>query len=632
MSQRSTAHAHRARPATAAFAALPLLLLAALAGCERDTAPGNAPGAATAVPANESPPASGTTTTSGAQSANGTASANAPPTGGDRTAAERPSAPGPSPAEPMPPLDDDDVAAAARLIGLEFTPDERTLMLGELERHRAEYAALRGVALPNAVPPRAIFEAPRTACTPDSPPADAAPAGRAPGVERPADLEQLAYASVAELGELIRTRTISVTELTRMFLDRLARHDAELAAVVTLTEQRALAQAAELDRELAAGRYRGPLHGIPYGAKDLFAVEGYPTTWGATPYRDQTIAATASVVSRLDEAGAVLIAKLSLGALALGDVWFGGQTHNPWNLEQGSSGSSAGSAASVAAGLVPFALGSETLGSIVSPATRVGVTGLRPTFGRVSRHGVMSLAWSMDKVGILCRDAETCATVFGAIAGCDGLDPSVVDAPFEYPPELGAQRLRVGYAPAELAAPRPGREQSLATLAVLEQLGAELVPLELPALPIDSLTIVLFAEAAAAFDELTRSGADDLLVRQTGNAWPNIFRAARLIPAVEYIQANRVRTLLAEAMAERFAGVDVYVAASLGPSLTLTNLTGHPAVVVPNGFIDEHTPTSITFIGKPFDEATPLALAARYQAATSHHRRRPPAFDPAAGN
>jgi len=398
--------------------------------------------------------------------------------------------------------------------------------------------------------------------------------------------------------------------------------------VVTLTEDLALEQARRADEEIARGRYRGPLHGIPWGAKDLLAEDCCRTTWGAKPYEDQVIEEDATVVRKLEEAGAVLVAKLSLGALAMGDVWFGGRTRNPWNLEQGSSGSSAGSAAATVAGLVGFSIGSETLGSIVSPSTRCGATGLRPTFGRVSRHGAMALSWTMDKLGPICRSAEDCAIVFHHIHGADGRDPTARTLPFNWDPERKISELRIGIVESAFNSDYETKEFDQRSLEVLRSLGARFVPVELPdQYPVQALRIILNAEAAAAFDDLTRSNRDDLMVRQDAGAWPNTFRRSRFIPAVEYIQANRVRTLLMEAMERTMAGIDVLVAPTFGGNqLLITNLTGHPAVVVPNGFRENGTPTSITFIGKLFGEAEALAVAKAYQDATDFHLRRPPAF------
>ncbi|GIV77551.1 MAG: amidase [Litorilinea sp.] len=482
--------------------------------------------------------------------------------------------------------------------------------------------------LANSVPPALRFDpAPPT-------PASAAPHRRplTPGPVTlpplPADLEELAFLPVTHLAHFIRTRQITARALTEMYLKRLKRLGPQLECVVTLTEERALAQAERADAEIAAGRYRGPLHGIPWGVKDLLATRGIPTTWGAPPYREQIIDVDATVIQRLEQAGAVLVAKLTTGSLAWGDVWFGGRTRSPWNLEEGSSGSSAGSAAATAAGLVGFAIGTETHGSIVSPATQCGVTGLRPTFGRVSRYGAMALAWSLDKIGPLCRSVEDCALVFDAIHGPDGFDPTVVDRPFEWAPPADLSRLRIGYVADAFAQEREMREQDEATLARLRELGAHLIPIQLPDFPIDAAQIILYAEAAAAFDELTRSNQDDLLVRQGEEAWPNRFRVARLIPAVEYIQANRLRTLVIQAMDALLQEIDVYVAPSRSQNLWLTNLTGHPAVVVPNGFRPNGLPTSITFTGRLYDEATVLAVAKAYQDATDFHLQRPPLPDP----
>jgi Asp-tRNA(Asn)/Glu-tRNA(Gln) amidotransferase A subunit family amidase len=440
----------------------------------------------------------------------------------------------------------------------------------------------------------------------------------------PADLEALAFYPVTHLAHLLKTRQITSVALTQMYLERLKRYGPKLECVVTLTEALALAQAQRADAELAAGRYRGPLHGIPWGAKDLLATKDYPTSWGAMPYKDQVIDIDATVVERLEAAGAVLVAKLTLGALANGDVWFGGKTRTPWNLDKGSSGSSAGSGAATAAGLVGFAIGTETHGSIVSPCTRCGVTGLRPTFGRVSRYGAMALSWSMDKIGPMCRSVEDCAAVFQAIYGPDGRDLAAVDAPFDWNPDLDLAGLRIGYLKSAFEAEHENRAQDEKALAILRSLGLNLIPVELPKdYPVEAMELILVVEAAAAFDELTRSNRDDLLVRQDEDAWPNTFRQARLIPAVEYIQANRIRTLLMQAMAGIMAGVDLYAAPSFDDNLLLTNLTGHPTVVVPHGFTEAGLPTSLSFTGRLYGEATLLAVAKAYQDATGFHLERP---------
>jgi len=516
---------------------------------------------------------------------------------------------------------------AERVAGLEFTDEERELLLRGVNGQLESYERLRTVELANSVPPALVFNPLPAGMTVDR---TRRPARRSRvRVDRvPSDLEELAFWPVTHLSQLIESRRVSSLDLTEMYLSRLKKYGPKLECVITLTEELALEQARRADDEIAAGHYRGPLHGIPWGAKDLLAVRGYKTTWGAMPYQDQVIDEDATVVKRLAEAGAVLVAKLTLGALAWGDVWYGGRTRNPWDYEQGSSGSSAGSAASTAAGLVGFAIGTETWGSIVSPCNRCGTTGLRPTFGRVSRQGAMALSWSMDKIGAICRSVEDCALVFDAIYGPDGHDLSVVDAPFDWDAELDIERLRVGYVQSAFEEEREEQEDwkrfDAATLETLGSLGLDLVPIELPDLPIGALSFILNAEAAAAFDDLTLSNRDDLMVRQVARAWPNTFRHARFIPAVEYIKANRVRTLAMQAMAEIMSEIDVYICPSYGgDNLLLTNLTGHPCVVLPNGFREEGTPTSITFMGKLFGEAELLALARAYQEASDFHLRHP---------
>ncbi len=519
------------------------------------------------------------------------------------------------------------IGACENLTGLEFTDAEREMMVQGLNQALEGYRALRTVELPNSVFPAISFDPvlpgrrlPRET--------RAFRYSRPSRVERPANLEEVAFWPLTSLAELVRRGKVRSVELAEMYLDRLKRHGPKLECVVTLTEDLAMEQARRADEEIARGRYRGPLHGIPWGAKDLLAEDCCRTTWGAKPYENQIIPEDATVVRKLEEAGAVLVAKLTLGELAMGDVWFGGRTRNPWNLEQGSSGSSAGSAAATVAGLVAFSIGSETLGSIVSPATRCGATGLRPTFGRVSRHGAMALSWTMDKLGPICRSAEDCAIVFHHIHGADGLDPSARTLPFNWDPERKISELRIGIWESGFSSEYETKQFDQQTLEVLRGLGAKLVPVELPdQYPVQALRIILSAEAAAAFDDLTRSNRDDLLTRQEPSGWPNSFRRSRFIPAVEYIQANRVRTLLMQAMERVMADIDVLVTPTFGGNqLLITNLTGHPAAVVPNGFRENGTPTSITFIGRLFGEAEALAVAKAYQDATDFHLRRPPAF------
>jgi Asp-tRNA(Asn)/Glu-tRNA(Gln) amidotransferase A subunit family amidase len=522
------------------------------------------------------------------------------------------------------PFTKNDIASSEKLIGLEFTDAERDSMQGDLADYLKSYEAIRQVTIDNSVQPALAFHPVATrahAGGKEKPATWSKPAH----VKRPKNLEDVAYWSVGDLGELIRTKQVTSTELTKMYLDRLKRYGPKLECVITLTEARALEQARHADEEIKKGHYRGPLHGIPYGAKDLIAVAGVKTTWGAAPYKDQTIDDTATVIKKLDDAGAVLVAKLTCGALAWGDVWYGGMTRNPWNTEQGSSGSSAGSASATAAGLVAFSLGTETWGSIVSPSTVCGATGLRPTFGRVSRAGAMALSWSMDKIGPICRNVEDCALVFDTIRGADGKDLSVVDAPFVYRPKVKLADLKIGYVKSLFDADYPSKANDAATLDKLRELGATLVPVELPNIPVQPLACILSAEAAAAFDDLTRSNRDDLLVRQVKAAWPNTFRGARFIPAVEYIQANRIRTLVMQAM--ETLDVDVYLTPTYGgDNLLLTNLTGHPCVVLPNGFDDKGSPTSITFMGRLYGDDVLLEVAKAYQDATDFNKKHPPMF------
>jgi len=520
------------------------------------------------------------------------------------------------------------LSEAEKIAGLEFSEEEREAMIRGLNRNLRSFEQLREQPIPNEVPPALVFD-------PVLPgmkvPTEVRPfrSTRPRGVVRPARLEEVAFWPLTHLSELIRSGQVSSLDLTGMYLDRLKRHGPTLECVVTLTEELALDQARRADEELAVGRYRGPLHGIPWGGKDLLSVRGYRTTWGAKPFEDQVFDEDATVVRRLEVAGAVLVAKLTLGALAMGDYWFGGRTRNPWDLEQGSSGSSAGSASATVAGLVGFSIGTETLGSIVSPSTRCGASGLRPTFGRVSRAGAMALSWSMDKLGPICRSAEDCALVLNAIHGGDGVDPTARTVPFNWDAERSLSGLRIGYFKNAFEAEESRtREFDGQALDALRGLGVDPVPVELPeSYPMGALRIILNAESAAAFDELTRSGQDDLLVRQTSGSWPNSFRQARLIPAVEFIQANRVRTMVMGALDQALKGVDVFITPSYGGDvLLMTNLTGHPVAVVPSGFDEEGRPVSISFVGGLWKDAEALRVAHAWQEATGHHTKYPPLF------
>jgi Asp-tRNA(Asn)/Glu-tRNA(Gln) amidotransferase A subunit family amidase len=599
-------------------------------------------------------------------------------------------------ANELPKITSEMIDQAAALAGVgPFSAEQKKMMLEGLNDQRGSYEPIRALKLANSVPPAFVFhplpaakesEGPAPDCEfvkgftdlPDSSLACIGEIGedRAAVLVAPPRIEDLAFSTVKELSELLAARKITSLSLTQMYIARLKRYDPKLHFVITLTEERALRQAKEADKEIGAGKCRGLLHGIPWGAKDLLAVKGDPTTWGAGGFEKQSFDEDATVVERLDAAGAVLAAKFSLGALAMGDKWFGGRTRNPWNTEQGSSGSSAGSASAVAAGCVAFAIGSETLGSISSPCTRCGVTGLRPTFGLVPRTGAMALSWTMDKLGPITRSAQDCALVLAAIYGPDGKDASVAPADFRWDAGADWKKLRIGYlksefdppeplklhepAPNETAEEKAKREKSneemtqwrarrdydrryeLAALDKLRAMGVKLIPVELPKLPYDAMVPLLTAEAAAAFDDLTRSGRDALLTEQGVEDWPNAFRIARFYPAVEYIQANRARTLAIRQVSALFEQVDVIVTPSTETQLTATNLTGHPALIVPNGLrgadapkppkIDDGdhddiggpgTPVSLTFLAGHYQDAKLAAFAWAYQQATEFHKLHP---------
>ena len=517
-----------------------------------------------------------------------------------------------------------DILSAEKIIGLHFNEAKRESLLGDVQSQLKSFQNLRAVPLPNNVLPSLLFNPIPFGMTFEKKKNVFSPEGMK-NVKLPTNLVELAFYSVGELSSLLRTRKITSEQLTTMYIDRIKKYGPALQCVITLTESLAIAQARAADKEIAAGKYRGPLHGIPYGAKDLLATKEIRTTWGSVPFKEQMLDGDATVITKLREAGAVLVAKTSMGELAWGNVWFGGKTRNPWDTTQGSSGSSAGSASGTAAGLYAFSIGSETYGSIVSPSTVCGTTGLRPTYGRVSRYGAMALSWSMDKLGPICRTVEDCALVFNAIYGPDEKDQTVFDLPFVYEPKkTDLKKLRIGYLKTDFDSAKFGKQFNDSVLIVLQKLGAALIPLSLPSFPVDDISIMLSAESAAAFDDLTRNGKDDLLVRQIKNAWPNSFRASRFIPAVEYIQASRVRQLLIQEMKKVMENVDVFVGPSLeGSGLLLTNLSGHPCVVVPSGFTEKGIPVSITFTGKLFGEGTLLSVAKKYQDATTHHLKHP---------
>lgn len=445
----------------------------------------------------------------------------------------------------------------------------------------------------------------------------------------PSNKNELAFYSIPQLASLIVNKKISSVDLTKFFIERLRKWGDTLECVVTLTEELAMQQARQADEELKKGIYHGPLHGIPYGLKDLFAVKGYKTTWGTTPYKDQTVDVDSYVYQQLKKAGAVLCAKLSMGALAQNNKWFGGETKNPWNLKEGSSGSSAGSASATAAGLLPFAIGTETLGSIVSPSTRCGVTGLRPTFGTISRYGAMVLSWSLDKAGPICRSAEDAAIVYAFIHGTDGNDPSAIRHTFNYTGKTDFTKLRIAYAE-NFFKRLDSNAAERKVIDVYRSLGADVKAINFPdsaMYPVNFIRIILSSESAAAFDELTRTNRDDLIERQDKGFWPNSFRSARTIPAVEYINANRYRSQLCDRMNTFMKNYDVLIVPSFsGRQLSITNLTGHPVVVMPIGFNATGSPLSITLIGNLYDEATILAAAKAYQDKTEHNKKHPEKF------
>lgn len=523
----------------------------------------------------------------------------------------------------QPPDDPADMAAFARLAGLEFSADERKQADGQLSRLRGNYEDLRAREIPFELPPSTHFD-PYPLHVRKQPATDRVAVTIPKDTPLPANDHDLAFLTVLELASLLRQRKVTSRKLTELSLARLRQFDPQLFCVVNLLSDYALARADEMDRELAAGNDRGPLHGIPYGAKDLFAWPGAPTTFGAAPYKDQHWNVKATPLQKLEDAGAVLCAKLSLGALAMGDLWHGGRTRNPYRPQSGSSGSSAGSAAATSAGLVPFAIGTETLGSIVSPCRQCGVGGLRPTFGAVSRAGAMPLSWTMDKIGPIARSAVDAGIVFDVMRGADRKDPSARDTSFSWQPGKGAKGLRIGITKAR---GWPRSDADKAFLNWLEGAAGKPVEISLPQAPYRSMLLMLHAEAAAAFDKLTRSGQDDQLPGQDAGDWPNSFRTSRTIPAVEYIQASRLRHKLVHDMHEALQGIDVLVAPTHGSLLTAANLTGHPTLVLPVGKSarerDGGRPTMVSLTGQLDGEGALLEVAEAWQRDTDWHKARP---------
>jgi Asp-tRNA(Asn)/Glu-tRNA(Gln) amidotransferase A subunit family amidase len=512
--------------------------------------------------------------------------------------------------------------AALAALGLEFTDAQVEMLLPAVNRTLASYEQLRKIDVPLDTPPALLF----------SPllPGHPVPQGKstyrppkAPALPRFKDPEELAFLPAVQLGALVRSRRITSEALTKMYLERLKTYSPKLNCAITITEDLALEQAKQADTDRRRGKHHGPLHGVPYGAKDLFDTKGILTTWGAEPYQTRVATGDATVIEKLRSAGAVLVAKLSMGALAQGGLWFGGMTKTPWNYEMTSSGSSAGSASATSAGLVGFSIGTETLGSIVSPSTRCGVAGVRPSFGRVSRYGAMALSWSMDKIGPICRSVTDCAEVLRVLSGPDGKDLTVLNAPLHWDARKSLKGMKVGYLAAEFEqSNEKAKPVYTAALDALRRSGVKLEAMQLPEFPLSAIGFVLDAEAATAFDDLTRSGGVDRLSGQTPRDWPNQFRSSRLIPAVEYIRAQRARTIYMLKFAELMAQWDAFVSPTGSQSLTATNLTGHPQVVVPCGFVDG-LPQGLLFTGRLFDEGTPMRLAYAYEQATDWHTKRP---------
>jgi Asp-tRNA(Asn)/Glu-tRNA(Gln) amidotransferase A subunit family amidase len=526
------------------------------------------------------------------------------------------------------PIDTTAVSRGADLMGLSFSSAEKDSMLNGIRNNVSNYEKMRKLPIPNSLAYPFAFN--------PAPPGFSVPVKQLPvkwdipsGISVPANKNELAFYSILQLASLIKNKKITSVDLTNFFLDRLKKWGDTLECVITLTENLAIQQATQADEEIKKGIYKGPLHGIPYGLKDLFAVRGYKTTWGSVPYKDQVIDDDAFVYEQLRKAGAVLCAKLTLGELANNDLWFGGRTRNPWNIKTGSSGSSAGSASATAAGLLPFAIGTETYGSIISPSNACGVSGLRPTFGSISRSGAMVLSWSLDKAGPLCRSAEDAAIVFFYLKGTDGKDASAIERSFNYTGKTDWKKLRVAYA-SNYFKNIPATGPQWAVLETLKKAGAVITEVNFPdslIYPFNIISPIISAESAAAFDELTRSDRDTLIRRQDKNFWPNSFRVSRFIPAVEYINANRHRFTLMQKVNAFMIDYDVIITPSFGGNqLAITNLTGHPVVCLPVGFNQNGLPVSISFIGNLYDEATILAVAKAYQDRTDINKQHPEKF------
>lgn len=524
-----------------------------------------------------------------------------------------------------------DIQSAARLLDLQFTQKEVDTMYEGVKENLIGYRLMHKQSLNNSVP-MSLWQSPVLPGMKFNEKQDPINWNIPANVSVPANQNDLAFYSILQLASLIKNKKMSSVALTRFFIDRIKKYSDSLHCLISLTEEIAMEQAKEADAEIAKGKYRGPLHGIPYGLKDLFAVKGTKTTWGAAPYKDQVIDEDAFVYKQLKASGAVLVAKLTLGALAMGDYWYGGRTRNPWNTSTGSSGSSAGSASATVAGLVPFAIGTETWGSIVSPSSTCGATGLRPTFGSISRTGAMALSWSLDKIGPICRSAEDAAVVFSYIHGTDGKDMSAVNKPFNYKSAADIKKMKVAYAKNYYDKITDTSRNEWKVLDAYKKMGVQLIPVNFPDSGVynfNIMDIVISAEVAAAFDEFTRNNIDDEMTQQGKNDWPNTIRVSRLMSAAEYINANRHRFLLMQKVNEVMKDIDVLICPTRGSGnqSAITNLTGHPVVCMPTGFDKRfNLPTSITLIGKLYDEASLLSAAKAYQQVTEWDDIHPPMF------
>lgn len=521
------------------------------------------------------------------------------------------------------PINKDSIVDAEILMGVSFNEEERDKIIPYLKAYRSHYREMNDIKFLNSIKPPLYFN-PNIKEIYSKKPSEKNDYSKINNISIPENKEDLAFFSIIQLALLLQKQEITSAELTKLYLNRLKRYDLELQCVITLTKEIALEQAEKADEEIQKGKYRGFLHGVPYGIKDLFSYPGYPTTWGAEPFRNQILDQKATVIAKLEDAGAVMLAKLSTGRLASDHRWFGGETKSPWNIKHHAGGSSAGSASATAAGLVGFSIGTETWGSIIQPCHQCGTTGLRPTYGRVSSYGVMTLSWSLDKIGPICRTVEDCAIVFDAIYGPDGKDKSIIDIPFYWNANQEIKGIRIGYTKNLFEMEYQNREFDLKTLEVLKNLGFKLKPIKLSSLSSHVIDIITTCDMSTFFEELVLNKIDV-------EPWANSLKAARFIPATEYIKAQRYRWLLMDEMKKLFDQINIIITPTIDytndfwktSSNYLTNLTGHPAVVIPNGFKENGMPSSITLIGDLYKEGDVLRIAKLLQDKTGFHLMKP---------